>query len=292
MPQAGHSLISFATIKLRLDHTEQHIGHEANNCLLPSIPRLVLPAAPDRSPFALCPRSSTHGDSSGGSALQRVRGPANMSPALHYNTMPSRVHHVQIYCKPFIHYTTYVDTYRVFETYLHLTPSIIKILTNLDEPGLRESLDTSRYFGVGGGPIDSVALGKPKAVLHPEATASQIRGMTEFGVSALFRWGEQDETGSVGRLLEGYRIRLVEHNGHDTTTKGRPGKLLVRSPSLMTGYISMLPYVGVDQEDWPQTGTGTIVSVKMDKLYVHAVGKAMESSKTPRNTHSGLSHLV
>lgn len=72
-------------INPRLDDTEQHIGHEANNCLLPSIPRLVLPAAPDRSPFALCPRSSSHGDSPGGSALQRVCGPANMSPALHYN---------------------------------------------------------------------------------------------------------------------------------------------------------------------------------------------------------------
>ncbi|KHE82163.1 hypothetical protein GE21DRAFT_1214053 [Neurospora crassa] len=163
----------------------------------------------------------------------------------------------------------------------------MKLLTNLDEPGLRASLDTPRYFGVGGGPIDSVALGKLKAVLHPEATASQIRGMTEFGVSALFRWGEQDEAGSVGRLLGEYRIRLVEHNGHDTTIKGRPGKLLVRWPSLMTGYISMLPYVGVDQEDWPQTGTGTIVSVKSDKLYVHVVSKAMESSKTPRSTHSG-----
>ncbi|EGZ76887.1 hypothetical protein NEUTE2DRAFT_134143 [Neurospora tetrasperma FGSC 2509] len=161
------------------------------------------------------------------------------------------------------------------------------ILTNLDEPGLRESLDTPCYFGVGGGPIDSVALGKLKAVLHPEATASQIRGMTEFGVSALFRWGEQDETGSVDRLLEGYRIRLVEHNGHDTTTEGRPGELFVRLPSLMSGYISMSPYVGVDHEDWSRTGTGTIVSVKSDKLYVYAVRKAMESSKTPRSTHSG-----
>lgn len=89
------------------------------------------------------------------------------------------------------------------------------------------------------------------------------------------------------RLLEGYRIRLVEHNGHDTTIKGRPGKLLVRSPSLLTGHISMLPYVGVDQEDWSRTCTGTIVSIKRDKLHVHVVGKAMESSKTLRSTHSG-----
>ncbi|EGO52078.1 hypothetical protein NEUTE1DRAFT_114089 [Neurospora tetrasperma FGSC 2508] len=133
--------------------------------------------------IGLRPRSSTHGDSSGESALQRVRGPANMSPALHYNMfrIPSRVHHVQIYCKPFIHY---LDIYRVFETYL--TPSIIKILTNLDELGFEKAWTLP------------ATLAKLKAVLHPEATASQIRGMTEFGVSALFRWGEQDETGSVG----------------------------------------------------------------------------------------------
>lgn len=184
----------------------------------------------------------------------------------------------KFYYKPFIHY---VDRYRVSETYL--TPAIIKVLTNLDDPGLRDSLVTLRYIGVGGGPIDSAALGKLKAVLHPEATASQIWGMTEFGVAALFRWGEHDETGSIGRLLEGYQIRLVAHKGHDSTTEGRPGELLVRSPSLMSGYISMLPSVGVDQEGWFRTGT--IVSAKSGKLYV--AGKTMEPSDTPASTHSG-----
>lgn len=49
----------------------------------------------------------------------------------------------------------------------------------------------------------------------------------------------------------------------------------------------MSPYAGVDHEDWSRTGTGTIASVKSDKLYVHVVGQAMESSETPRSTHSG-----
>ncbi|KAK1773408.1 hypothetical protein QBC45DRAFT_455491 [Copromyces sp. CBS 386.78] len=169
------------------------------------------------------------------------------------------------------------NMYRVSETYL--TPAIIKVLTNLEDPGLRESLITLRYIGVGGGPIDSVALGKLKAVLHPEATASQIWGMTEFGVAALFRWGEHNETGSVGRLLEGYQIRLVDHKDHGITAEGRPGELLLCSPSLMSGYISTLPSFGVYQEGWFRTDT-----IK-GKLFV--VGKTMEVSETPKSTHSG-----
>lgn len=184
----------------------------------------------------------------------------------------------KFYYKPFMHY---VERYRVSETYL--TPAIINVLTNLEDPGLRESLTTLRYIGVGGGPIDSVALGKLKAVLHPEATASQIWGMTEFGVAALFRWGEHDETGSIGRLLEGCQIRLVDQKGHDITGEGRPGELLVRSPSLMSGYISTLPSVGVGPDGWFRTGT--IVSASKGKLYV--VGITMEVSETPRSTHSG-----
>lgn len=183
----------------------------------------------------------------------------------------------KFYYKHFIHY---VDKYRASETYL--TPAIIKVLINLEDPALRESLVTLRYIGVGGGPIDSVALGRLKAALHPEATASQIWGMTEFGVAALFRWGEHDETGSVGRLLPGYQIRVVDHKGHDITAEARPGELLVRSPSLMSGYISTVPSAGVDQEGWFRTGT--IGFAKKGKFYV--VGKTMEVSETLKNTHS------
>ena len=189
----------------------------------------------------------------------------------------------RFYYKPFVHY---VDRYRVSETYL--TPAIINVLTSLPDPDLKESLITLRYIGVGGGPIDSVALGRLKAILHPEATASQIWGMTEFGVAALLRWGEHDETGSVGRLLEGYQVRLVDHKGHDITGEGCPGELLVRSPSLMSGYISTFPSVGVDQEGWFRTGT--IVSAKKGKLYV--VGKTTEVTETPKSTHSGQFSLV
>ena len=109
--------------------------------------------------------------------------------------------------------------------------------------------------------------------------------MTEFGVAALFRWGEHDETGSVGRLLEGYQIRVVDHKDHDITAEGRPGELFVRSASLMSGYISTLSSVGVDQEGWFRTGT--IVFAKNGKFYV--VGKTMEVTETPKSTYSGQS---
>ncbi|KAL0475032.1 hypothetical protein QR685DRAFT_540421 [Neurospora intermedia] len=160
--------------------------------------------------IGLRPRSSTHGDSSGESALQRVRGPANMSPALHYNMFRivwnflAGVHYCTLrYSRP-----VYIVSKSIASPLPTTSTSIGYLKHILRHRSSRSSLTLMNLAPrkLGHSPLlwlgwRADRLGCPrklKAVLHPEATASQIRGMTEFGVSTLFRWGEQDETGSVG----------------------------------------------------------------------------------------------
>ena len=200
-----------------------------------------------------------------------------------------------------------VDRFGVTETYV--TPPIIHMLMNTIKSGdtvkeslpvggeatgssVRAKLDTLRYVGTGGAPIDAVSLGNFRSrLLNPHhATVTQVWGMSEFGVATLFRQGDQDETGAIGRLLPGYEMTLVDTEGRRITDKNESGELLVRSPGLMVGYKKLSDEAGAaagaaagavvtetakDSKGWLRTGD--IVRTKDGKLYI--TGRAKELIK-------------
>jgi acyl-CoA synthetase (AMP-forming)/AMP-acid ligase II len=55
---------------------------------------------------------------------------------------------------------------------------------------------------IGAAPLDKGLQKRLKELLAPEATCTQVWGMTELScVATMFLWPEGDETGSVGRFL-------------------------------------------------------------------------------------------
>jgi long-subunit acyl-CoA synthetase (AMP-forming) len=166
-------------------------------------------------------------------------------------------------------YVSNISNYGITETYM--APPMVHELNRCGRP-LQELLSTLQYVGVGGAPIDAAALRLFRAHLQPGATVTPVWGMTEFGPAVLFRWDEQDDTGSIGRPLRGYEVKLVDAAGEPILQDNRPGELLVRTAGVMTGYVG----VPMDDEDgWFRTGD--IAQVSEEKLYV--VGRSKEMIK-------------
>ncbi|KAK3329265.1 hypothetical protein B0H66DRAFT_17707 [Apodospora peruviana] len=174
-----------------------------------------------------------------------------------------------------------IERYSISETYV--SPPLVHALNGCPEAAAEKQLRTLRYIGVGGAPIDAVALRKLRGRLHPDATVSQVWGMTEFGPAALFRPGENDDTGSIGRPLQGYEMKLVDGTTRrEVKGDGKTGELLVRAPGMMTGYknLEVSPFEeGFGNKDGEKKWlrTGDIVHIKAGKLYV--TGRAKELIK-------------
>lgn len=64
----------------------------------------------------------------------------------------------------------------------------------------------------------------------------QIWGMTEGGWFATFKYPENDDTGSVGRLVSGLAIKLSPSDRLITADGQEAGELFVRGEQLMSGY--------------------------------------------------------
>ena len=94
--------------------------------------------------------------------------------------------------------------------------------------------------------------------------------MTELGVATIFRYGENDTSGSVGRLIGGYEGKLVDFEGEEVEGESQKGELYVRTEGRIMGYL------GHPQEDewW---ATGDVCEIIDEKLYI--VGRAKELIK-------------
>ncbi|POS69486.1 AMP-binding enzyme [Diaporthe helianthi] len=175
-------------------------------------------------------------------------------------------------------YTENIHKYAITETYM--APPMVHTLNKraLSEPGFATLLTSLRYVGIGGAPIDIAALRALRSTLHSQATVTQVWGMTEFGPAALFRYGENDDTGSVGRLLPGYEPRVVPvgtsvfTDTEVTLTEGA-GDLYIRTPALMDGYRGIPMSSGVCTWFY----TGDIAYVADGKLCL--VGRSKEMIK-------------
>lgn len=163
-----------------------------------------------------------------------------------------------------------IDRYQITETYM--APPILygMLQSPLD---VRNLIKTLRYAGCGGAPIDAVSINKMRALMSPDATLSSIWGMTEIGVATSFRYGENDESGSIGRLMRGMEGKLVDSNGEVTEKDGDLGELYIRTDGIMLGYRNIpLPD---DEKEWLRTGD--VCRIREGKLYV--VGRAKELIK-------------
>jgi acyl-CoA synthetase (AMP-forming)/AMP-acid ligase II len=179
-----------------------------------------------------------------------------------------------LYVLPRFEIDQYVRTiylYRITETYM--VPAMVQALNRCSSLVLAEYLASLRYIGVAGAAIDAPSLRRFQEKLHPDAQISQLWGMTETGVAFQIRYGERDNSASIGRLLPNYEIKLVDNNGQAVTGDNRPGELYIRGPGTLIGYKGMPP--AKQKDGWFRTGD--IVCVRHGKFYI--VGRAKELIK-------------
>lgn len=161
--------------------------------------------------------------------------------------------------------------YRITETYM--VPAMVQSLTKQSGLELSQFFRSLRYIGTAGASLDPALAERLELSLHPEAQVSQIWGMTEAGVAFQWRYGHRDITGSIGRLLANYEVKLLDTQGHEIVSDNVPGELYVRGPGILMEYKGIS--AAKDEDGWFRTGD--IVSVRGGQYYV--VGRAKELIK-------------
>jgi acyl-CoA synthetase (AMP-forming)/AMP-acid ligase II len=161
-------------------------------------------------------------------------------------------------------YVSGIQKYRITDT--ATAPLMIVYLLKLGGP-LKEMLSSLRYIWNGSAPIDAATLNAFYDVLSPEAMIAGIWGMSETGAHTAFKWFERDTTGSVGRVVPGAEMKLLDEQGKEITADNTPGEAWIRSPQLMTSYINNPAATSdIKPADWLRTGDVCYVSA--GKWYV------------------------
>lgn len=160
--------------------------------------------------------------------------------------------------------------YQITETYMPPPMMVAVINAKAEAQNLMQSV---RHIGTGAAPISADTINQMRAVLAPGATVSCMWGMTELGIVSSFRYGEHDNTGSVGKLMRGVEARLADAEGRIVNRDDTPGELQVRCPGIMLGYRK----VAMTNEDKKWFRTGDIGIFRNGKLY--CVGRTKELIK-------------
>jgi acyl-coenzyme A synthetase/AMP-(fatty) acid ligase len=133
-------------------------------------------------------------------------------------------------------FVAHVQRYGITETYL--APPCVGAVGRLARDRKDGCLHALRQVWWGGAPCAQRDLLVLRQALHRDAIVQPVWGMTEAGWIAAGAWPERhdDDDGSVGRLLPGFQVRVVDGEGVHVP-EGGVGELLVRCASPMLGYL-------------------------------------------------------
>jgi 4-coumarate--CoA ligase len=134
------------------------------------------------------------------------------------------------------------------------------------------SLKSVRKIGCGAAPLDALSQKKFESLCAPDATFTQVFGMTETtGLISLFFHPEKDDTGSVGsKFLPNTDVKLIDNDGKDITANDVQGELCVRGPTVIRGYLgnAKANAESYDEEGYFKTGDVLYFDSKLKKWYI------------------------
>lgn len=192
--------------------------------------------------------------------------------ALWTHLFPVRYGH-PLFVLPRFEATQFLETihrYQISETYL--VPAIVHSLNRCSYP-VAEYLQSLRYVGVAGAPIDGASMLEFRNHLHPMAFACQLWGMTEVGVTFQTRYGQYGDPGSIGTQLSGYEVRLIDEDGALVKNDEQKGELQLRGPGLLMAYKGRTD--AKDSQGWFHTGD---IAYQKDGFFT-IVGRSKELIK-------------
>jgi acyl-coenzyme A synthetase/AMP-(fatty) acid ligase len=147
----------------------------------------------------------------------------------------------------------FVEVVQRFQiTDVAVVPPIITALLELGEISALRSL---RYILCAGAPMNAEIQDKFYELIHLDGVAAQVWGTTETGWITAFGSSEKDSSGSVGKVLEGAELKIVDEQG-DPVAEGTRGEACIRTPSIYSGYLgpSGAPDPEIDNDGYYHTG--------------------------------------
>lgn len=150
-----------------------------------------------------------------------------------------------------------IDRYRI--THCMVVPTIIQMLTDAAKQNPQLDVTSLKLLGYAGSPMP-VQLAKEAQTIFPGVGFVTGYGMTESPNITTLSKNDADLTvpsersKSVGRPYPGVSVRTVNAQGQHTGI-GEPGEIVVRSPTLMTGYWKNLKATAeILRGGWLHTG--------------------------------------
>lgn len=132
------------------------------------------------------------------------------------------------------HYLTSIDKYKINTLYV-VPPIIIAMVKN---PQLLKKFDLSSVRAIFTG---AAPLGKETAAevstQYPSWQVRQAYGLTETCTVVCSTNPSDIWFGSSGCLLPGYEAKIMSVEGNEITGYNQAGELLVKSPSIVLGYL-------------------------------------------------------
>lgn len=140
-------------------------------------------------------------------------------------------------------------------------PTIYQSLLQLQGSGTKRDFSSLRVAVTGAAPVPPAMVERMRVELGMKNVVNGY-GMTECGVIAMTRQGDDNETiaHTCGYPMPGMEVRCVDDEGRDLPA-GQAGELLVRGPTVMRGYLDdpVATAETIDAEGWLHTGDiGTI----------------------------------
>ncbi|KAL2221098.1 4-coumarate-CoA ligase [Thermoascus aurantiacus ATCC 26904] len=120
---------------------------------------------------------------------------------------------------------------------LILVPPTIIIMTKNKEVLDKYDLSSVREIYSGAAPLGSETASQLQEQ-HPSWTIRGIYGLTETTAVISHTSPRDVWYGSCGSLLPGYEARLIAPDGSEIQEYDKPGELVVRSPTIVLGYLN------------------------------------------------------
>lgn len=133
------------------------------------------------------------------------------------------------------------------------------------------SLKNIKAVSVGAAPLAKETQARFKELLDKDTPMTQVWGMTETScIASMFHYPEDDDTGSVGRMLPNIDAKLVDDDGKDISDYDVRGELCVRGPTIIKGYFNN-PEANAkdwDSDNYFHTGDIAFISKSDKKWYI------------------------
>ncbi|OCK75142.1 acetyl-CoA synthetase-like protein [Lepidopterella palustris CBS 459.81] len=146
-----------------------------------------------------------------------------------------------------------IAKYQITETYV--APPV---LIGLPKSPLctKEAMQSIRQIWTGGAGIKYSNTLPMYSHLHPDARIAQVWGMTEVGWVTEMPYPELSQDDSIGRLLPGFDVKVVDDDNNILTQDNEVGELVIKAPAPMLGYLGNKKSTdeSVDSEGWLYSG--------------------------------------